>query len=311
VQIIAFDFTTKTEKNIPLQDVPFAAQQQQFCWIDIAPHELLLLEQVPDLGISADLLNSHEDLFFYESGLGFTLTEARYEQGVLSSVPVQIILTDQLLITIDHAQAKFLQRVRQSYHDDFVRFAQSPGFLLFEIADHLVEVYQHTLHKFAKRNEQLQISMFGDKDDQVFRETAQMVSHLLSFRTLLVVAQEVVEELATRNSAFISQTTRPFLERKAHRIGALCTEILHERDGLVSSLNLYLGMTSYRTNRIIKKLTVFNIIFLPLGFLVGLYGMNFEAMPELKWEYGYWFFWGLVILVLAVVGVIARRSHWL
>lgn len=311
MRIIAFDFKAKKETEIPLARVPQAVQEGLFCWLDITPGELTSLANLPGLDLNENLLNSHEDLFFYESGLGFTLTEARYEQGILSSLPVQIILTGQLLVTIDHAQAKFLQRVRTTYHDDFIRFAQSPGFLLFEIADHLVEVYQHTLHKFAKRNEQLQISMFGDQDDQVFRETAKMVSHLLNFRTLLVIAQEVVEELATRNSAFISETTRPFLARKAHRIAALCTEILHERDGLVSSLNLYLGMTSYRTNRIIKKLTVFNIIFLPLGFLVGLYGMNFTAMPELQWEYGYWYFWGLVVLVLLVVGFIARRSRWL
>jgi hypothetical protein len=81
-----------------------------------------------------------------------------------------------------------------------------------------------------------------------------------------------------------------------------CRRILVDRDILSDS---------HRTNKVTKKLTVVSVVFLPLTFLVGVYGMNFEILPELKWRYGYGCFWALV--ALTVVGLVAllRRSRLL
>jgi magnesium transporter len=80
---------------------------------------------------------------------------------------------------------------------------------------------------------------------------------------------------------------------------------------LSNSLNLYMSLVQHRTNEVMKKLTVVSVIFLPLTFLCGVYGMNFEHLPELKWRYGYAGFWGAVAAIVAAIAVISRRAKLL
>jgi magnesium transporter len=76
-------------------------------------------------------------------------------------------------------------------------------------------------------------------------------------------------------------------------------DLLVDRDVLSGTLSLYMSMVSHRTNEVMKRLTVVSVIFLPLTFLVGVYGMNFDVLPELHWHYGYAYFW---LVVVAIVG---------
>jgi magnesium transporter len=88
-----------------------------------------------------------------------------------------------------------------------------------------------------------------------------------------------------------------------------------EREVLSESLNLYMGIVSYRTDQVVTKLTMVSMFFLPLSFLVGIYGMNFgspdSSMPELKWKYGYLFFWCIAFSVVGGLLYWMRRNKWI
>jgi magnesium transporter len=88
-------------------------------------------------------------------------------------------------------------------------------------------------------------------------------------------------------------------------------DLLVDRDILSESLNLYMSMVGWRTNRVMNRLTVVSVIFLPLTFLCGVYGMNFEIMPELKWERGYSFFWTIAIAMAAGLVFYMRKLRLL
>jgi len=72
-----------------------------------------------------------------------------------------------------------------------------------------------------------------------------------------------------------------------------------------------MGMVSHRTNRVVNRLTIFSMIFLPLSFLCGVYGMNFDVMPELRWPYAYLVFWLAVAAFVAAFVVFVRRKKWI
>lgn len=98
------------------------------------------------------------------------------------------------------------------------------------------------------------------------------------------------------------------LKEQTERLHSIAEELLEEATGLI---HLELSISSQRTNEVMRVLTVFSAFFLPLTFIAGVYGMNFQHMPELKWSYGYGFAW--VFMLLVVVGIFAwfKRSGWL
>jgi magnesium transporter len=88
-------------------------------------------------------------------------------------------------------------------------------------------------------------------------------------------------------------------------------DMLVDREILSESLDLYMSVVSHRTNETMKKLTVVSVVFLPLTFLVGVYGMNFDVLPELKWRFGYLYFWAVAALAVLLILRIVRRARLL
>jgi magnesium transporter len=82
-------------------------------------------------------------------------------------------------------------------------------------------------------------------------------------------------------------------------------------DELSQLLNLYISLSSQRTNEVMRILTIFSVFFLPLTFIVGVYGMNFKIMPELDWKYGYALVWGIMIIVTLMVFFWFKKRKWL
>jgi magnesium transporter len=133
----------------------------------------------------------------------------------------------------------------------------------------------------------------------------------LHFRKVVLPARAVLTDLSTRKSLFISEATQPFLANMVGTLERVLQDLLVDRDILSNSLNLYMSMVGHRTNQVMKKLTVVSVVFLPLTFLCGVYGMNFRKLPELDWQWGYPAFWGAVAVIVSVVVYVSRRARLL
>ena len=82
-------------------------------------------------------------------------------------------------------------------------------------------------------------------------------------------------------------------------------------DSSQSLLHVYLSISSQKTNEVMRILTAFSAFFLPLTFVVGVYGMNFEYLPELKWRLGYFIFWGFIIFIATSLIIFFKKKDWL
>ena len=132
---------------------------------------------------------------------------------------------------------------------------------------------------------------------------SELGSDLLHLRKVVLPARAVLTELSTRKSPFVSEATQPFLGNMVGTIERVLQDVLVDRDILNGALNNYMSMVAHQTNQVMGKLTIVSFIFLPLTFLCGIWGMNFDAMPELHLKYGYLIFWGSVVGI--VVGLVA------
>ncbi|HPI80524.1 MAG TPA: CorA family divalent cation transporter [Cyclobacteriaceae bacterium] len=122
---------------------------------------------------------------------------------------------------------------------------------------------------------------------------------------------------------FVFDLSRSILENLKGKIASthfnqLKDEILllqsntrHVVDNVANLLNVYISLSSQRTNEVVRVLTVFSVFFMPLTFIVGIYGMNFAFMPELRWPYGYFYAMGLMVLVTLVIYLWFKKKGWL
>src|SRR3546814_167327 len=92
------------------------------------------------------------------------------------------------------------------------------------------------------------------------------------------------------------------------RLSILYNEVVDESNHL---LNIYISFTSQRTGEVMRVLTIFSVFFMPLTFIVGIYGMNFDFMPELGWHYGYFFTLGAMLVITVIIYFWFKRKRWL
>ena len=159
--------------------------------------------------------------------------------------------------------------------------------------------------------EELQSELVGRTDEGAFLRVAEIDTDLLVFRKMLIPVRDALAESAARKSSFISEETRPFLAAMTESVDRVISGMLVDRELLSASLNRHIAMVTHRTNQIMNRLTVVSIISLPLTFLCSIYGMNFEIMPELQWQYGYPTFWVVACVLTAVLSAIMRRNRLL
>lgn len=316
---VAFDFERKTEEAIPLSAARAAMADGRFVWLDLdvgsegeARRTLASFALVAD-DIIEDALTSEPatQCARYEHYLHLVVTGCRLQDRLFDLERVDVLVGERFLLTIHKGPVVFLDAVKRQYRDDFYKFARSPSFLVYEIWDHLLENYLSVQKQFEERVERLQADLIGEVDDRVFARISELGADLLHFRKVLLPARAVLTELSTRKSVFISEATQSFLANMVGTLERVLQDLLVDRDILSESLNLYMSMVSHRTNRVMNRLTVVSVVFLPLTFLCGVYGMNFRRLPELEWEYGYLYFWGLSAGIVGLLLWILRRHRLL
>jgi len=318
MRIVAFDFRAKEETTLTWEDLSKGPDTSLFHWIELdladEPQALQVLSLFSvNAEASTEFLGADREGRYdvYDDCLHFALTEGLVENGRLTTSHVDVLLGTTYMIMWHRRPVHFVEQVRRTYHDDFKRFAKTPGFLVYELGDHLIESYRRLYNGFSDEVERVQLNLFGAVDDGIFRHVSALTTDLLALRKVVLAVRELMHQLASRRSPFVSETTQTFLGPMAETLERISNDLTSEREVLNETLNLYMGMVSHRTNRIMNRLTVISMIFLPLTFICGVYGMNFDVMPELRWPYSYFVFWGICFVFIAAGIAIMKRKKWL
>lgn len=315
-EAIEFDFSARQKRSIPLAEVRAATERGKSCWVDLDLANDAAAEALLVYGLNTAVINevgfarSVGRYDVYDDCLHVTIAAPRFDAGRVTFEHLDLVMAERVLFTLHRGRPAFLQRVDQRYVTFFQRFAQSLGFLLFDIGDSLIETHRSVLSDIEERVEQTQRLIFTASDDAIFGRVGQGAEDLLHLRKNLLANRDVLDQLATHRSAFVPETTQPYLRNMAGMLDRLADDLTVERETLAEALTLYLGIVSHRTNRLLHRLTLVNVIFLPLMFLCGVYGTNFDR-PVYDWKYGYLYFW---IVSLVTVGCLIAwlriRKMW-
>jgi magnesium transporter len=319
---VAFNFETKEERFIGIDDALASCNDGLFCWIDVdcAADPAAARKALECLGVNRHAVeealgpdsDGRHDL--YDDCLHIAVTAAHFRDDQLAPSHVDILIGERFMVTLRRGPVEFIEQVRRHYKQDFRKFAKTGSFLLYEYWDALIDSYKRAMRAFEGHAERVQSRIFNTEDDSLFEEVSMVTRDLLSFRKMLLASREVLNEISSRRSPFVSESTQPFLERMAGTLERLSADLTVERETLAETLNLYMGIVSHRTNKVVNRLTVISIIFLPLSFLAGVYGMNFDTnagnMPELGWAHGYVAFWVTALLMSAGLLWFMKIKRW-
>ena len=321
---VHFNFATKVEEQISFADVTQALEKVcatpsgEFWWLDFSGDQvdqgMKLLEQLGCERPQLEILVSDRPTPYFsdlEEFVAFTLLDADWSVTGVSTKPLAVCLGMKCLVTLHRAPSPVIEAMRESYSRSFRRIALSPGFLLYALASHLCETYTQILGRIADDNQNVQDTLFRAADERMFERVAELLRAVSEFQKVVVYAREIVHDLSLRRSPMIAETTQPYLEKKAGLLDRLSADISSERELLSETVSLYLGIVTHRTNHTLSRLTVLGTLILPLTFITGVYGMNFEFMPELKWRYGYFGFWGVVLTFGLGLVILMKRKRWI
>ena len=172
-------------------------------------------------------------------------------------------------------------------------------YLLYALVDSIVDQYFTVVEVLGEKIEALQDLVVSDPKPDTLHQIHALKRQLLFLRRSVWPLREATNSLSRSECSLLQESTKIFIRDVYDHVVQIVDTIETLREMVSASLDIYLSSISYRLNAVMKVLTIITTIFMPLTFIVGIYGMNFEHMPELKWEWGY----PLVLSVMAAIAI--------
>lgn len=184
-------------------------------------------------------------------------------------------------------------------------------YLAYSLLDALVDGYFTILEKLGDRIDQLEEELIAQPGKTTIQQLYRLKRELLFLHKAVWPLREVIAALIRRESPLIREATVPYLRDVYDHVVQTIDSVEISRDMLSTMLDLYLSSVSNRLNEVMKVLTVISLIFMPITFIAGVYGMNFKYMPELEWRYGYIFSLFLMLGISLLMLLYFKRKKWL
>jgi len=236
------------------------------------------------------------------------------------SPKTQEIVAEQVSLIMGRNAVISFQEVEGDVFDvirDRIRNAQGrirkmgADYLAYALLDAIVDNYFTVLEDVGEKIELLQEEVVVKADPETLKTIRQLKTDMVFMRRILWPLREVVSTLEKGESPLIRKGTRPYLRDVYEHTIQVIDSVESLRDLLAGSLEIYMTSVSNRMNEVMKVLTIMATLFIPLTFVAGVYGMNFQHMPELGWRYGYVAV--LVVMALIAAGMLLyfKRKRWL
>ena len=225
---------------------------------------------------------------------------------------VSLIVGDNYVISLQEKEDDVFDWVRQRIHKKKGRICKSwSDYLMYAIIDAVVDQYFTVMEKMSEKIEYLEEKLLISPDQKILHEIYSLKKELLFIKKSVWPIREVISLLNKTESAIINESTLIYLrDLYDHSIQVIET-IENFRDLTSWILDLYLSTISNKMNEVMKVLTVFAAIFIPLTFIAWVYWMNFKFMPELEWKYAYPVWWSIIIILTIIMLILFKKKKWL
>jgi magnesium transporter len=293
----------KDEANVVWLDLENPTEADEKALVEIFHFHPLTLEDCRENRNYPKIEEFPGYLYFIVHGVQATTTAERF-----NTIELDGFLGRNYVITYHHDVFRSINNVKQLIRTTPVPCQRGAAFLLYQILDQIVDYYTPILDDFDERIDRLEDDIFSLQrpNKQMMAQIMDLKRAVLRLRRISSRQMEIFYRMGRGEFPIIEPAMLPFFRDTHDHMIRIVDLSESYRDLLGGVLDAYLSVVSNRMNEIMKVLTIFSAIMLPLTFIAGVYGMNFDNMPELHSTYGYF----AVLILMVLVAVLMLYFFW-
>lgn len=309
----------REEQHASVESVAAALKQFPVVWVDVeGVNDATLLAEMGRLFhlhplAVEDTVHTHQRAKVDDFGDVLFVVGRMIQGPPLISEQISFFLGQNFVLTFQEGLAgdclePVRERIRQ--HRGKVREAGT-DYLVYELLDAVIDGYFPVLERLGDRLDELDEAILADELESSLAELHQLRGDMLMLRRLIWPHREALQVLMRSGFATISPDAQLYLRDVYDHTAQLMDILEIYREGCSDLREFAYSRLSYRTNEVMRTLTIIATVFMPMSFIAGLYGMNFEHMPELHWPGGYPFALGLMLAIATGFLAYFWRRGWL
>ena len=323
IKIIDYDQTHLEEKEPQTVEECFPYKEAPpVTWIDISGvHEVeiikkigkhfdlhpLTMEDIVSTGQRPKMEDFDHYLFIVLKMLYFD-----HDANVIKIEQVSFILGTNIVISFQENSKDVFEPIRERIRKGKGRIRKmGADYLVYALIDAIVDSYFSILEKIGETIEEIDGELILAPRTETLNTIHELKREMIFLRKSVWPLREVISNLERGEPSLIQESTGIYLRDVYDHTIQVIDTIETFRDMLSGMLDLYLSSISNKMNEVMKVLTIIATIFIPVTFVAGIYGMNFENMPELKWPFGYLFVWMIILAIGLCMLYYFRRKKWL
>lgn len=319
--IIDYDeknFEERTVENVE-ECLPYK-DASTVTWINIVGlHDVNIIEKIgKHFGlhplILEDVLNTEQrpKMEDFEDYI-FIVTKMLYFKGSeIDSEQISIVLGPNYVLTFQEKTGDVFDAARKRIKESKGKIRKlGSDYLAYALIDAIVDNYFLVLEKMGETIEQLEEELLEEPTPKTLNTIHNLKRELIFLRKSVWPLREVINTVYKGDSKLIGDTTQIYLRDVYDHTIQVVDTIETFRDMVSGMLDVYLSSVSNRMNEVMKVLTIIATVFIPLTFIAGVYGMNFQYMPELGWRWSYPAVWAVMLIVGVTMFMYFRKKGWL
>ncbi len=290
-------------------------------WFDVRGlHDVALIEHFGTAFhihplVLEDILNPRQRPKFEEYGneVFIIVTALKFDAKTIEiqSEQIGIYFGKNFLLTFQEDPDDNFAGVRERLKSGRGRIrTKGPDYLTYALMDELVDNYFTVLDQIEELMETIENEIELKPNKAVKVKIHRLKFQMLTLRKSVVPLREAITRFSRCDSQFVEEDTELFLRDLQDHVLRITDLAETYRDMLNGLVELYHSELSLRMNNVMQILTIITTIFVPLTFLAGVYGMNFDYMPELRWRYGYFMIWGVFLAIAVWLIFYFKRKKW-
>lgn len=225
---------------------------------------------------------------------------------------IAIVLHENTVLVFQEVKADVFNGLRERITGKLGRIrTRGADYLFFALLDAIVDNYFLAIENLNNRIENLEEEVYQNPEPIVAQNIQQLKKEILKIRRWIYPVKELISRLIDSENPKITKDTKLFLRDVLDHAIEINESLQIYREMSMSLMEMYMSNMSNKMNEVMKVLTIMASIFIPLTFIAGIYGMNFDHMPELHYKYGYYVVWIVMIVLFVGMMIYFKKKKWL